>query len=211
MTVTFQKMILAGLAVCLLSATAQADLVMGITNVSTSPTGGSFIVTATPQGLPSPPLTTGSLGVTLQFNNLVGIASITGIELTSLLPGMSELPSIFGTTIQPATATNGSTVHMEASGNSTIVAGTNNLMQVDYTVAGFNPPDQFEVAFVPSAGFVLETYVSDGIGGQYNLLYGPSSGLSTVAAVPEASSFLYLGIAGVLGLAAKKWRRQEAA
>ena len=203
-------LLIAALMMGLVPSSAKADLLFDIESLTTSPTGGSFAVTATPVGLPAPPNPLNLYTSTLSFSGFSGIAQLTNVTFANVLGGFAINTLLGGSTPQPATVNPGGSIRVEGFGSGSLPAGTTTLFQVNYTTTGFEGSDEFQVAFVPDAGLGNFETSAYNLIDPYAVTFGASNGITTIAAVPEASSFLYLGIASVLGVAYRKLRSQAA-
>ncbi|MCP4194238.1 MAG: PEP-CTERM sorting domain-containing protein [Planctomycetaceae bacterium] len=195
------------LAPCLLLICAmqvKAGVQYEIGDVDVTSTGASFVVFATPDMS----LDIFKYETSLQFTNFQNLTSFEYAFDTSVLDTNTlEVPS--ETTPNPANIVSGNQVTFSAinlPGLNAVGGVATNLIKVDIDVAGgFALGSSFDVSFSSP-----NTYDPTSISGP-GVAAGTQSGATTIAAVPEPSAFLLIGLVGMIAGGVNWFRRRNTA
>ncbi|MDG2381471.1 MAG: PEP-CTERM sorting domain-containing protein [Pirellulaceae bacterium] len=190
------------LLICAIQAKAGVQYEIGDVNVT--PSGASFVVFATPDIS----LNFFQYNTSLQFTNFQGgLASFDYDFDTSMLdPNTVEDPT--ATTPNPANIVSGNQITFSAinlPGLHAVGGAATDLIKVDIDVAGgFTAGSSFDVSFSNP-----NSYDSTSISGNSGTNAGTQSGSTTIAAVPEPSAFLLIGLVGMIAGGVNWFRRRN--
>ena len=128
------------------AASVVASVEISVDSIEINESGGSFVVSA----IVDEPTDVGVYGINMQFGSFGPAIDNVVYDAKNLLEGMSELGTNFGTSAHPATLNSGDIVRYVALSNgSTVISGSQALMQVDFSLEpGFPPGDLFDVSFL---------------------------------------------------------------
>jgi hypothetical protein len=190
--------------VMMFAGTSRADIVLDLDYVADA-TGADIVVSATAD----PSAIVGGAQVVLQLSNYVNIVGSVNFTQTEIAPFIKQGAG-FGTT-PDGTASAGSNISFVS-----LTAGALNLtltpsdiytLRVDVP-GGFNPGQSFDVQVLASNGGTVQTAVGSATLGN-GLSLAPGAVSSTVAAVPEVSSFVMLGACFTLAGVGRWWSRSK--
>jgi hypothetical protein len=124
------------------------EIVLSV-NSRTDSTGGSLLITATPD--PAESIAIGAYAINLQFDNFrEGIGEPIAFEMANLLAPMAELGPSYGTTPHPGVFVEGDAIQYVAFGSALVPAGGVDLMEVQFEVpGGFTAGQSFDVTVLP--------------------------------------------------------------
>ncbi len=196
------------------SSVGQASFDFSVSNLSFDPnTGmGALRVSVTPNG-ETVPANVAGYSVPLMFSNFTGsissvsiesLAAVGSVPTAGLSYGSVSTPQIYGEN-GAAYVTPASLVLALSPFN--LTSGLNPLVDVNIKVS---EAGSFDVDVVTAAALGQDLALLDGT--SFAALDAqPGGGTTVISAVPEPSSFLFMGLACVLGFGVRKVRQSRAA
>lgn len=190
--------------VVFLTAQASAVVEFEIGDVNVDANGGNFTISATP----SPDaVTVGTYSTAVQFSNFSNLSQFAfNFDDGVLSDGMADAGPVFGTTPSPGIVASGNSVRFVGLGLGGVTYDANtkaSMIKVNFTVAGgFNEGSSFDVGFVDD--ILLNNF------GDPTTVGAPALGQGqTIAAVPEPSAFLLIGLVAMMAGGVNWFRRRR--